>query len=501
MQDDDNGRLVRKPLMLFNLFADDLDEEKEKDYFNVDICYKIISSDSFLDKFEKMSQFWEDDEIDRYIDGVETMALKFQTLGFQFTDDQIRRIKDVTGLDIVNRDDFVDEEIEKATKFKKYFDLYVDDDLYERYLKSKNPNELINGIYKKELNQNMVKVLSSFKIYSMYLSEELINRYWRFRVSQDSYYKFYGDDNIELNPEFEKQIMKDIPKSLSDELMAYNLYIELNKNVSLDSRFYITKQVRDDEGYNKNIANKKIDEVNPNNLVCKTWSEIYYYLIKKYTNIDCYIGSNSRSRDAHHYVVLLLDNGETVAVDGTNVVHDRKLGTNFTDILRCKLGLPTVNFALFQDYHRHLEDVGIEKKEPKNLIEEIFNIVGSRKEIEELGELIKSNNLDTNSKLKLLMEFIENRKDLDSISMRALFSNLTYLFFRGNEKVSSASFYKELDDGQYEYVNCLCYRDKDTNEKIYLLFDKDAGFIKTSLEDIDNMMANGEIKDPSRFRL
>lgn len=52
----------------------------------------------------------------------------------------------------------------------------------------------------------------------------------------------------------------------------------------------------------------------------------------------------------HKYVILLMDNKETIAVDGTNVIYDEKLNTQFTDILRCKLGLPTVNFSLYQGY-------------------------------------------------------------------------------------------------------------------------------------------------------
>ena len=66
----------------------------------------------------------------------------------------------------------------------------------------------------------------------------------------------------------------------------------------------VNKDIR--ENYNNELLNKRPDEVNPNNLVCRTWSDIYYYLINKYTDIDCFISMKSRDGSGHRYVILLI---------------------------------------------------------------------------------------------------------------------------------------------------------------------------------------------------
>ena len=529
--DDDNTRLVRKPMTLHNNYNDDEGEyeappifisgspdedngivestpilinydetpkEKELEIVDADVCYKLISEDDTMNMFFRKQVNWEQEDIDYYVDGVIALVTKFQEKGFQFSNDQISRIKKITGLDIVNRNDLTDEELAKVEEFKKYFEIYTFDELYNKYLKTKDLDSLINGISKRDINKKMLKIIYQFGIYLSVLSEEFEDRYWRFRVVQDGYYKTYLDEDAKIDPELERRIVSNIPKNISDELMAYNLYIELNKQVSLDSRFYITQQ-DSSEDYNNELLNKRPDEVNPNNLVCRTWSNIYYYLIKKYTDIDCFISMKSRDGSGHRYVMLLMDNGNTIAVDGTNVVHDNMLDTNFTDILRCKLGLPTVNFTAYKDYHERKDTVD-GKIDPKEIMEKIINIAGTKEEINNLNNLIKNNNLDTKSKLKLFMDFIEARKDIDSISMRALFSNLVYLFFKGQEKVYAIDYYKELDDGQYEYINCIKYEDDETHKTIYLLFDKELGFIDISYEELKKMISNGDIKDVPRLR-
>jgi len=501
---EDTGRLVREPMVLSTdddngiyeatpIIIDSskfVEKEKELELFEVDICYSLISEEDFYQRFFKIIENWEEDEIEPYILGVKALAIKFQKKGFQFSSDQLERIEKLTGLVIENRYGLTDEERENADKFKKVFEIYTSDELFNKYAKTKNLDELINGISKRDLNKDATKILHSF-VAPIYLSEQFEYRYWRFRVCQDCYYKVYLDDNVSIDPELEKRIMRNIPKNLSDELMAYNIYIELNKQVSLDSRFYITHQ-NGEEKYNQNLKNQEINEINPDNLICKSWSAIYYYLIKKYTGIECYISVKAKNGEGHRYVMLLMDNGETIAVDGTNVVHDNMLDTNFTDILRCKLGLPTVNFTSYMDYNSR-RDTNDEKADPKEIMQKILNIVGTKEEINDLNELIRNNRLDTKSKLKLFMEFIEKRKDLDSISMRALFSNLIYLFFKGQERVRLLEYYKEIENDQYEYVNCIKYTD-DNNEDIYLLFDKELGFIDSSLEEINNLIGKGDIK-------
>ena len=493
---DDNGIYEGTPI---NINVSDLKEpEKELEVVDADVCYKLISDDEVMDMFFRKQVNWEQEDIDYYVDGVTALVTKLQKNGFQFSDGQLFRIKKITGLDIVNRNDLSEEELTKVIEFKKYFDIYTLDNLYNKYLKTRDLDSLINGISKRDINKNMLKVIHNFDIYLSTLSEEFEDRYWRFRVVQDGYYKTYLDENAVIDPELERRVISNIPKNISDELMAYNLYIELNKQVSLDSRFYITLQDAEDE-YNNELLNKKPNEVNPNNLVCRTWSDIYYYLIRKYTDIDCFISMKSRNGRGHRYVMLLMDNGNTIAVDGTNVVHDNMLDTNFTDILRCKLGLPTVNFTAYKDYHERKDTVD-GKINPKEIIKKIINIAGTKEEIERLNNLIKNNNLDTKSKLKLFMDFIETRKDIDSISMRSLFSNLVYLFFKGQEKVYAIDYYKELEDGQYEYINCIKYVDDETKKTIFLLFDKELGFIDISFEELKEMLLNGNIKDVPRTR-
>ena len=502
--DDDNTRLVREPMNLhFNnedvgvvestpiLLNQDEVFEEELEMVDADVCYKLISKDDVMDMFFRKSVNWEQEDIDYYVNGVIALVTKFQEKGFQFSNDQIFRIKKITGLDIVNRNDLTDEELAKVEEFKKYFEIYTFDELYNKYLKTKDADSLINGIRKKDINQNMLNIIYEFGVNAITISEEFEDRYSRFKVVQDGFYKTYLADDAVIDPEFEKRIVSNIPKNISDELMAYNLYIELNKQVSLDSRFYITFQ-DDAEEYNAELLNKKIDDINPNNLVCRTWSDIYCYLIKKYTDIECFISLSRRNGGGHRYVILLMDNGNTIAVDGTNVVHDNMLDTNFTDILRCKLGLPTVNFTAYKDYNRRMDTVD-GKINPKEIIEKIINISGTKDEIENMSNLIKNNKLDTKSKLKLFMDFIEKRKNLDSISMRALFSNLTYLFFYGQEKVFALDYYKELEDGQYEYINCIKYYDEDAKKYRYLLFDKELGFIETTMEEINEMVNNGNM--------
>lgn len=509
---DDNGRLKRNPMILadgsesddeivegtpiYIKSNSDIKKDIEPEYVEADLAYKIISSDEEMDKFYKLIDNWTDDEVQECIEGIIAVPIRFQKMGFQFSDDQIRRIKKITGFDVVNRTDLSEEEKEKVDKFTKYWEIFISDELYDKYLKTKDLDDLINGVSKRELNKNMLKVLYYFKIHYDSVSDAIEKRMWRFRVVQDCYYKHYLDDDITINPELEKRVMKNIPKCLSDILMAYNIYIELNKAVSLDSRFYINGQFDADE-YNTDLLTKNISEANSNNYICKIWSDAYYYLIKKYTNIDCFINLKTKDGQGHRYVILLMDNGETIAVDGTNVVHDNMLDTNFTDILRCKLGLPTVNFTSYMDYHRRVDNFD-EKPEPKEIMQKILNIAGTKEEIKDLNNLIEKNKFDTISKLKLFVDFIEKRKDLDSISMRSLFSNLVYLFFRGQERVVALDFYKELDDGQYEYVNCIKYADPKSNKNVYLMFDKELGFIETSLEEINEMIGKGDIKKVPR---
>ena len=509
--EDDDGEYEAPPIFISGSSDDGIVEgspihlkkdfevpKRDPEYVEADLAYKIISSDEEMDKFYKIIENWTNDDVQECIDGIIAVPIRFQKYGFQFSEDQIKRIKKITGFDVVNRTDLTEEEKEKVDKFTKYWEVFISDDLYDKYLKSKDLDTLINGISKKELNKNMSKVLYSFKIHSSSLSDEIENRFWRFKVVQDCYYKYYLDEDIKINPELEKRVMENIPKSLSDILMAYNIYIELNKAVSLDSRFYINGQFDVDE-YNTDLLSKNIDEASSNNYICKIWSDAYYYLIKKYTNIDCFISLKTKDGEGHRYVMLLMDNGETIAVDGTNVVHDNMLDTNFTDILRCKLGLPTVNFTSYKDYHLKKDNFD-EKAEPKDIMQKILNIAGTKEEIQKLNELIKNSNLDTISKLKLFIDFIEKRKDLDSISMRALFSNLVYLFFKGQERVKALDYYKEIDNGQYEYINCVKYTDPKTNEDVYLMLDKELGFIETNLLEINDMLKNGDIKNIPRRR-
>ena len=134
--DDDNTRLVRKPMTLHNNYNDDEGEyeappifisgspdedngivestpilinydetpkEKELEIVDAAVCYKLISEDDIMNMFFRKQVNWEQEDIDYYVDGVIALVTKFQEKGFQFSNDQISRIKKITGLDNIDK--------------------------------------------------------------------------------------------------------------------------------------------------------------------------------------------------------------------------------------------------------------------------------------------------------------------------------------------------------------------------------------------------------------
>lgn len=448
--------------------------------FDVDICYKIISEDFFLIN------------VNDYIDKLKIFALFFCKKGFQFSNKQLEKIECLTGLKISNRTDLDESKFYAVAVFKKYFEIYVYDSLYIEYLNSTSEYDIINGVVKGEINKNMFDVLGMFEVYYINLSKNFINRYWRFSILQNNCNKYVLNENNILNWQIEYDVMKNISKNLTDELMAYNIYLELNKIVSLDSRFYITEQCNND--YNDVLRNQMINDVDINSLICKSWAEIYYFLIKKYTSIECYIYGLMGKSFGHKYVVLLMGDGSVIAADGTNVVYDQQFNMSATDILRCKLGLPTVNFTFYDQYYINNTSGGLKQSGCVDLLNRFINVIGTKEEIEKFKMLMVSGNFSFNNRLNLFIDFINARKDIDDISMACLFQNLIGLFFSDNDNINYIRYYQEFDSGRYCYVNGIKYMKADALKYVYLIIDKNLGFVEVSHDCLNDKLVSKKFK-------
>lgn len=312
-------------------------------------------------------------------------------------------------------------------------------------------------------------------------------------------------ENATVNPEFEQLIIRQIKKKPleSTEELAFRIYNALNQNVEFNPGYFMGKDDEISKKFIERIMSKKISEVTSKNnrIVCKQWSELYAYFLRKYgidSNIVS-IGSELQNKEqiqGHSYVEVYTDNG-IIKADATEGKISPIDQSNMPDLSRTRLGLAPVGFespVILKKMKQKYED-GKDYKTPY--------AYPFKQDVIILMELIKKdksfNFINTNERIAKGFEYIFSQINGTDLRGMALIDYLKNTFSRAiplqeNDKHRaglSTSIYTKTEDNKYEYVPML-YRQIDENTYEYYPI-INGKVVQMNNEEIEELVNQGEM--------
>lgn len=109
------------------------------------------------------------------------------------------------------------------------------------------------------------------------------------------------------------ELIKNMPQNLNKIEQARFLYIQLGKYFSYDEKFITS----DDTGEKQNIANRNIEDIQDNNVVCTSMARIYTTLLNR-IGINAKIVFIPTERFGHSYTKIKIDG----QIYSTDLIHD-----------------------------------------------------------------------------------------------------------------------------------------------------------------------------------
>jgi hypothetical protein len=304
----------------------------------------------FLDFENNRDVFGNSATTQDYAKAVKTYVDFMKDKGIKFNKAEKRRIKDIEKLlpkTTTSNDKGQDKNsyknISKKALYSISHEIIFDEDTFNRFLESQATVNTFQGIPTDIINRYLSTEMSDF-YQQLQLPQEMMQRLNFVKHKNDIVSHSYKvDSNIQINPNFEQLVMSDIKPGTDIIQWASEIYNNLNKNVKYDSNFFAHDQDLSNQ-FLKSIYNKKIENVSKedNTIVCKTWAELYAYLLGK-NNIEAYVVGDGKHKSVKAFI------GTTeIDADATNITSSFEDLSHLTDLTRSKLGYKSTGFEVYE---------------------------------------------------------------------------------------------------------------------------------------------------------
>lgn len=385
--------------------------------------------------------------------------------------------------------------------------LTLDDGLYDVFF----TDEIIN--YKEFKKEDFLYLFMSFIKRELLYKKYVFQDRYKKRLDEivncerlDVEYLYYSNpstvkyddlNQVKINDELKKEVLKDMPKDLNPIKKAIYIYVKLCKILTYDPEFYALGQGLN--GAEKHRGIKNIEFISPSNneVVCYEFCAIYAKLIKE-LGFDYEIDGDPLGMllGLHQHLNVLLGK-YFVSVDSVTSIL-------YGDMTRSKLNQPLEGIECLNKNHKS-------KREFNLMVTEVYSMIvngeSKRKkqsyyEAFRIDDLIdeKAGKLDFYSledKIKLLLEKA-NGYDLKTIDFMGYVKQLLSVLFDSKKVENSVSFSivsdkKRNKEGKDATITGV-FTITEGNQFYHLLYnDSEKTLIALSNSDINAMFDDGEL--------
>lgn len=366
-----------------------------------------------------------------------------------------------------------------------------DDNEYNKFINYNDNIDYFAGISLNQYLTSLNDLMEQYNKSSIEIPEIALNHYNEimriyaldFRKQYDL--EGYRVKGIDLNPEFVARIMKSIDPVSDKFTQARGIYLELARTVNFDETFVVYDQDTKIPAIN-DIYHKNLQEINLNNneLVCKTWSEVYVKLLSD-IGIDAVVCGS----DMHKWVEMNCD-GTLIKADATNMNRGLSDGLMLNDFTRAKAGLETVGFTCpDKDISIAIENSDTKLKSHKKRIDDDYNeLLNKYATVAPQTEIYK-----IKEKLYLL-ELMMHKNKLTGFDAATYIKALTHVIFDKQEREMMCINYCGIKVDDFNYKALTIVSMKLDEHYIYYGYSSKNGFHELSVANIQEMLASGLIK-------
>lgn len=271
--------------------------------------------------------------------------------------------------------------------------------------------------------------------------------------------------------------------------MCRDIYVELCKILCYDVNFAALKQDISND-YVKGVYNSNFGDVTlkRNNVVCKTFSEIYAALLNM-------VGINAKIAGNFHKYVLFDCDGTLMKADATNSFFSEILNFYINDITAVKLEIPTVGFVCMEedkkiDKQIHMADLrnNFYKQSINMKFLQDYKLYKSRHVF-----LKKKNNYgDTFDEKLILLSKMCKENDLNGFDLSKYFTIVVCNILKGKEDRIDTCHVALKENGNNYNAGIILSRLVDGDYQFYAFFK--SGIKKVSREQLLKLINDGTIK-------
>lgn len=483
----------------FGVLAERERNDNDLSFYEIDNCYLALTDEKYFEKFRETIVEDSFGDADELLGSFRKLIYLFQSLGYEFSDDEKRRIFDLTGENITSIDDVSIDDVFAVSSLNTYLKVLSDSDFYRVYL-GLDDKDSINFITKGYCDRHLFSDLRKFRIYPGHfssLSSDKINRFSLLSKLEEEDFAFVPEI-VELNSDLEHKIMDNFPSNIvDDEDIAKEIYNRLNKLLEFIPRQYTDGFV--DNDFNNYLSELSSSDISLDNLgvTCGVWCDLYWQLLNKYTKLKTFICGKKDLAAYHRYVVILPQDGRVISADGTNVIYDKRNKTKMSDMTRAKLGLSFSNFGAFEKLKkedRFSFDVVNDCYDHDMEMFRIVQLIGSNA-AKELMQNVLYGDIDDLliGKFQVICQLIYEYRNIDNVSLHSLCKNLLNICLTDDERKMirfNDLYTKELAD--YPFIMSFSIIG-DNNEFSQYLFDYKDGFHKISCDELNELIQTGRL--------
>lgn len=284
------------------------------------------------------------------------------------------------------------------------------------------------------------------------------------------------------------KILDKIPKDLTDLEKARWLYIQLGRKFKYDMNVFYMSEEEMGEQYNQN---PNVDIENTNKTICKPINEIYIELLRR-LGIAAELKQVSKNYTYNHVgtVIILPEQNLTIFTDLT------------IDLYRIQQGLMTDDFAFTSpdgEYdiisRKELKDIDnkIEYTYLNLYMNEFIDLIAKEMKDDDTVRKYISKDKDEELLTTEKFEFLLKQLPLDRMGYVEARNFLLYLIntvFKPQDKakINQYDLFRELGNGQREFVNCIVIRENETN---YYIQEDGKDLRKIDKTEMEEMLHNG----------
>lgn len=379
------------------------DIDKTMPFITIDAITSLISDQEVFNRFmhfDQNRQYFEGLTPEFVAQAVKTYVDFMNDKGAKFDRKSLKRIKQIESfLPKEQRDSkevFVQYPgINKTVLYNTAISIISNPQEFKQYLECQRTRRQYNGIPLNVLSDYISSELFTFtrKIATNIDVESNI----RFLMNKDRNVKdntYRVNPQLQINPDFERAVLRAIQPTNDPAEFALQLYNELNKRVKYNPSFFALDQDLTNQ-FAYDIYYQPFNAVNlqNNSLICKQWSELYAYFLEK-NGFEAYVCGSGKHKNVKAYYGTTL-----IEADATNQTTSPSDPSRLTDLTRSKLGVRPAGFRAYEFYR--------DKQTTRNLSTIQLNY--------DIGDF--SRNQGANEQLLEIMNLIDEDRDLTDVIM------------------------------------------------------------------------------------